>query len=233
MKSVLIMVFALLVLSMFAFPVDNPVIGEEWGYQNPDYDIVLTNGRLANKVSIVCVDSLAMYIEIDTEILLKIPKSQVVSIDPTLPEGYQSFVYRNYVEGYSKWKPDKIRVIDLKPSCKYIVRALISEIDSCGGVSVSIDLYNFSKNRLKYALYTVKYYNAVDDLIASDIGNYSSQRCKATGFIEPGTHDGGVWDGFYNSTARSVKISSLTLTYSSGNQETFQRSGTSLLLIEN
>jgi len=161
MKSVFIVVFALLVLSMFAFPVDNPVIGEEWGYQNPDYDIVLNNGRLANQVSIVCVDSLAMYIEIDTEILLKIPKSQVVSIDPALPEGYQSFVYKNYVEGYSKWNSDKIRVVDLKSSCKYIVRARISDIDSCGGVSVNISLYNLSKNRLKYALYTVKYYNAL------------------------------------------------------------------------
>lgn len=29
MKSVLILVFALFVLSMFAFPVDNPAIGEE------------------------------------------------------------------------------------------------------------------------------------------------------------------------------------------------------------
>lgn len=233
MKSVLIVVFALLVLSMFAFPVDNPVIGEEWGYQNPDYDIVLNNGRLANQVSIVCVDSLAMYIEIDTEILLKIPKSQVVSIDPALPEGYQSFVYKNYVEGYSKWNSDKIRIVDLKSSCKYIVRARISDIDSCGGVSVNISLYNLSKNRLKYALYTVKYYNAVNDLVSSEIGDYTSLRCKATGFIEPGTIDSGNWDGFYNSTARSVKISSLTLTYSSGNQETFQRNGTSLLLIEN
>jgi hypothetical protein len=234
MKSVLIIVFALFVLSMFAYPVDYPDIGEEWGYPNPDYDIVLTNGRLANQVSIVCVDSLAIYIEIDKGILLKIPKSQVVSIDPILPEGYQSFTYKNYVEEYSKWwNTEKIRVVDLKPSCKYIVRARIIDIDICGGVSVNIKLYNLSKNRLKYALYTVKYYNAVNDLVSSEIGDYTWMRCKATGFIEPGTIDSGNWSGFYNSTARSVKISSLTLIYSSGNQETFQRNGTSILLIEN
>jgi len=214
-----------------AFPVTEPIIGEKYG--NPEYSIELSGNRVASDVSIVCADSLSIYVEISKEVLLRIAKKQIVSISPELPQNMDTFIYREYAESYDQWDSSSIRMIDLKPTCKYIVQAAINDIDSCGGVSVRIILRNLSKNRLKYAVYTVKYYNAVDDVLSSEISGNSSMRCKATGFIEPGTIDSGYWSGFYNTTASYLKITAITLTYASNKQEIFQRNSASVQIIEN
>lgn len=230
MKSIILMIVLLgVIVYSQAFPINDPIIGENYG--NPKYNIQMTGNRSCKEIDIVCVDTLNIYMYIEDNVLLKIPRSQIVTITPELP--MNSFVYKEYAEASTTWDDKNLKIFVIKPTNKYVVRASISEIDHCGGVSVDINLYNFSKNRLKYAIYTVKYYNAVNDLLLNDVGDYSSQRCKATGFIEPGTIDSGRWEGFYNSTADYIKIPSMTLIYSSGKQENFERNGVSMLLIEN
>ncbi len=232
MKCVyLSMVFVSMICCISAFPVNEPIIGEK--YRSPDYSIELSGNRLVSDVSVVCADSLSIYVDISKEVLLRIAKKHIVTISPELPQNMDTFIYREYAESYDKWDSSNIRVIDLKPTCKYIVQADINDIDSCGGVSVNISLRNLSRNKLKYAVYTVKYYNAVNDVLSSEISGYSSMRCKATGFIEPGTINSGYWSGFYNSTAKYLKISALTLTFASNKQEVYQRNSASVQFVEN
>lgn len=220
-KIIFILITLISYLHCLAFPVNEPII-DELTYRN-NYNLLLTNNRVINDGKIVCADSNNVYIEIEDEMMLSIPKSQIIKITPDLP----------YLYGYFNWNEEKIRIFNLKPSCKYIIRAYINDVDCCGGVTISIELLNLSKNRLKYALYKVKYYNAVNDLIYDEIGDYSYLNCKATGFIEPGTWDSGNWTGFYNTTADHIRISSLTITYTDNTTAIFQRNNNSILLIEN
>ncbi|MEN6446020.1 MAG: hypothetical protein ABFC98_08285 [Candidatus Cloacimonas sp.] len=168
-KIIFILITLISYLHCLAFPVNEPVI-DELTYIN-NYNLLLINNRVINDGKIVCADSNNVYIEIEDEMMLSIPKSQIIKITPDLP--FNSFIYYDYLYGYCNWNEENIRIFNLKPSCKYIIRAYINDIDCCGGVTISIELLNLSKNRLKYALYNVKYYNAVNDLIYNEIGDYS------------------------------------------------------------
>lgn len=238
-------------MNLIAYPVSSPVIGDVkdkdsiFGatYDDKPFTISLTGNRMLKNIDIVCADSTSIYARIDDhmtlitispfstyqDVLLCIPKSQILSTDPKFPAS--EFIFRRYAD--RKISNESFRIVALKPTTKYIVRSFIFDKDSAGGITINIGISNLSQNRLKYANFAVKYYNNVDDQILNQIGNYKYMNCKLTGYVEPGTGKEGNWNGFYNYTTKYIKVSSVTLTYSSGNTTTIQRGNNALLIIDN
>jgi hypothetical protein len=124
-------------------------------------------------------------------------------------------------------------IAQLKQNHKYIVSARIIDIDSAGGVENVITITNLSQKRIKYATFSVSYYNRVGDRVSNDIGGFTSQNCKLTGYVEPGEKEISAWCGFYNYMAESIKVKTVTLVFSNGETVVLDRNSTSLLIMEN
>jgi hypothetical protein len=91
--------------------------------------------------------------------------------------------------------------------------------NSAGGVDVNIVWKNLSKKTVKYARFTVVPYNAVGDIVASEIGGETSKVVKATGPVESGKVDGygTVWSClWYNHQIKYMKITGIEIEYMDG-----------------
>lgn len=100
-----------------------------------------------------------------------------------------------------------------------IINFYTSEPNSAGGVDCNIIWKNTSSKVVKYARFTVTPYNAVDDVMKSEIGGASTKTLESTGPINPGVTDGygtiytNVW---YNSSISKMKITAIELEYMDG-----------------
>jgi len=107
----------------------------------------------------------------------------------------------------------------LIPSSITIIKYYTSSPNSAGGVDCNIVWKNTSDKTVKYARFTVAPYNAVDDMVASEIGGDTYKRLKATGPVKPGATDGygTTWECiWYNSTIAYMKITGIELEYMDG-----------------
>ena len=77
--------------------------------------------------------------------------------------------------------------------------AVVSDMNSVGGVQPHIYWRNDSGKTIKYITFVATPYNAVGDKASSDIGNETTQRLKVTGPIEPFQvrEYGSVWQETY------------------------------------
>jgi hypothetical protein len=100
-----------------------------------------------------------------------------------------------------------------------IIKYYTSSPNSAGGVDANIVWKNKSDKTVKYARFTAAPYNAVDDMVTSEIGGETYKRMKATGPIKPGATDGygTTWEClWYNSTITHMKITGIELEYMDG-----------------
>jgi hypothetical protein len=119
----------------------------------------------------------------------------------------------------SKSALDKARSI-LRISSSYPSRP-----NSAGGVDLHIAWKNNSDKIIKYAVFAVKPYNAVNDQVSSDIGGDSLFRGKETGPFKKGQGNSGdtYWENaWYNSTIKTVQFDSIEIEYMDGTQITIK-----------
>ena len=91
----------------------------------------------------------------------------------------------------------------------------ISDIDSAGGVEVSMQVTNVLGKPIKYINLTVNAFNAVADNVSYDaLGRRRPARLSLTGPIAPGESDVYSWERiWYSSTAKCVSIESVEVIY--------------------
>ena len=75
-------------------------------------------------------------------------------------------------------------LFDVHNSIK-ITSCYFSRPDYCGGRDIYFRYQNLSKKTIKYLIFEVEFYNAVDDLVSCFIRNKTLFRCKDTGPIYP------------------------------------------------
>lgn len=100
----------------------------------------------------------------------------------------------------------------------------IWEVDSAGGVEPYIYVVNAKKTEtLKYLTLTVRFFNAVGDVVSSEIGGYRSFSIEFTGPLK--NQDGpqkAVWEPVaYANTADCMHVDSVKVTFMSGKSEKF------------
>lgn len=116
----------------------------------------------------------------------------------------------------AKTKQDKLReIIRVK-------RVYIYDTDSAGRVDISIDFSNNSDKEIKYLDFEVIPLNAVGDAV-KDHGMYDSEkRFRATGPFSKGEglKGGWHWQGWYNATIETLKLTQLDIEYMDGTKLT-------------
>lgn len=111
-------------------------------------------------------------------------------------------------------------------------------IDSAGGVGLTVQIRNTSTKAMKYLIFVLSPYNAVGDRVASEIGNKVQARLSFTGPIpsvrnvdrqdaaaynELDRQNSGAFPTiWYNSTIRCVKVEWIEITYMDGSQLTIK-----------
>ena len=111
-----------------------------------------------------------------------------------------------------------------RPPQYYVVDFGIDEVNSAGGVEPYLEVVNPHEGRtIKYVTITVTMFNAVGDVIASEIDGNSTATLRATG---PFSKDDGprrkAWNPvFYNSTATCLRIGTLRVEFMDGRVQTF------------
>ena len=106
----------------------------------------------------------------------------------------------------------------------YIREFGISEVNSAGGVEPYFVFVNPNINApIKYINIRALLYNAVGDVISSDIGRQTTAGLSFTGPLsnsdgEKRSHWGPVW---YNTTGKCIKLTSIVITFTNGKVATF------------
>lgn len=103
-----------------------------------------------------------------------------------------------------------------------VKRVYIYDRNSVGKVDISIDFVNNSDKVIKYLTFSVIPINAVGDAV-KDHDMYDSEKSfRATGPFEKneGLEKGQYWDGWYNSTIESLKLTKIKIEYMDGSTET-------------
>ena len=96
------------------------------------------------------------------------------------------------------------------------------EMDTVGGCNIRIEGVNKSSKTIKYIYYNIVAFNAVDDILYSEISQEAVTRLKETGPIAPGSHfgNGRYWSGaFYNSNTEYFKLVSAEIQYTDGTKQ--------------
>jgi len=93
-----------------------------------------------------------------------------------------------------------------------------------GGVDVSINWFNYSKNKVKYITFTLTPFNAVNDIVQCKISKKSSISLKSTGPFENGFQcspsPGGSWSNvWYNEDISYCVLNKVTIQYFNGKQK--------------
>ncbi|MCA0933103.1 hypothetical protein LCM02_11615 [Lutimonas saemankumensis] len=121
-----------------------------------------------------------------------------------------------------KIKNDSIELIEynlLKKKKIDIENIAVSEINSADGVSLVIKWGFFNpKKVIKYIRFYVVPYNAVGDIVRSDIGGKSNSVLEITGPIYPNKkYDYSYWENvWYNNTVQCIKLKSVEVIYMDG-----------------
>ena len=96
--------------------------------------------------------------------------------------------------------------------------------DTAGGVGVLISIKNDSEKTIKYVIFEVIPYNAVNDVAPSSIGGETNKWLKITGPINPGANNmDSIWESqWYNFSICTVKIVQIDVIYMDGSMETIR-----------
>lgn len=100
-----------------------------------------------------------------------------------------------------------------------------SEPNSAGGVDLTIVWKNNSDKVIKYVVFSVEPYNAVNDVVSSEIGSGSTFNGKETGPFKKGKGSSGntYWENaWYNSTIKTVKLIKVEIEYMDGTMITLE-----------
>lgn len=92
-----------------------------------------------------------------------------------------------------------------------------------GGVDAYVSFTNKSSKTIKYITWTVIPYNAVGDVVYSEIGYKSEAHLSDTGPYAQGQGHGSGWYWscvWYNSTITSIKLSEIEIEYTDGSNKT-------------
>ena len=91
------------------------------------------------------------------------------------------------------------------------------DTDSAGGNDIMISWTNISNKPIKYAYFTLDYYNRVDDRVYCTIRGKDTGRLKVTGWIEPKEHTRSYWDHIiYNYSADYAIVKNIQIIYKDG-----------------
>lgn len=106
-----------------------------------------------------------------------------------------------------------------------ITKLKFSEPNSAGGVDLFIGFKNMSDKVIKYAYFTVKPYNAVDDPAYCTIRNKSLMRVNDTGPYKKGEGLAGNYDGYweclwYSYDINRIELEEITIEYMDGTKIT-------------
>ena len=112
----------------------------------------------------------------------------------------------------------------------------VDDINSADGVDVEITWINKSDKTIKYIVFEVVPYNAVDDVVKCRIRNESNRRLQSTGPFATGEGDaylytsvfgdksewwGGIWEAvWYNNTVVRLEFNKIEIEYMDGTKET-------------
>ncbi len=103
-----------------------------------------------------------------------------------------------------------------------VTRCDCSRPNYAGGVDVYINFTNNSDKTIKYVYFTVEPYNAVGDIVESEVGNKTTAICTDTGPYGPGEgHYGTSWYWncvWYNSTIVRIELTKIRIEYTDGTQ---------------
>ena len=104
-----------------------------------------------------------------------------------------------------------------------VTRVWCSSPNSAGGVDAYVSFTNKSSKTIKYITWTVVPYNAVGDIVESEIGNTSTANLSDTGPYKTGQGHGSGWYWdciWYNSTITSIKLTNIEIEYTDGTSKT-------------
>lgn len=113
---------------------------------------------------------------------------------------------------------ERERIANLKKIIK-VQSVYTSAPNSAGGVDVHTIWTNKSKKTIKYISFEWTPYNAVGDVVYSEIGNESRKGGRVTGPIKPGqTYGYGTyWECFwYNNTIKKAMLMEIEIDYMDG-----------------
>jgi hypothetical protein len=100
-----------------------------------------------------------------------------------------------------------------------IVKLKTEKPNSAGGVDCNIVWKNTSDKTVKYIRFSVAPFNAVNDMVASEIGNKTYVKLEVTGPVKPGETYGRdtLWESvWYNSTISYMQITGIEIEYMDG-----------------
>lgn len=97
--------------------------------------------------------------------------------------------------------------------------------NSAGGVDVNIHYKNISSKDIKYIVFTLKPYNAVDDIVTCTISGRAEAKLKVTGplyAMNMGDPDYSNWKNvWYNFSIKRIEIEKVEITYMDDSKESF------------
>jgi hypothetical protein len=107
----------------------------------------------------------------------------------------------------------------------WLVDQVSLSVNSAGQVEPRLVYVNpESSSAIKYVTVVLRFYNAVGDLLRSDIGNEVGAKLQFTGPLRATDQPKTVkWDsGFYSSTATCAQVQSLTVEFMDGRSAVFE-----------
>ena len=122
---------------------------------------------------------------------------------------------------YNKAQKKKSDMIPYSEIRKYIedMSGSTKEPKSAGGIDLNLKFTNSSSKTIKYIYFTVTPYNAVDDIVSSEIDGKSKTKLKYTGPIRP--NEKSLVTGeciWYNSNIKYAIISQIDIQYMDGEE---------------
>lgn len=94
------------------------------------------------------------------------------------------------------------------------------DVNFVGGVEPYIRIANTTNKTMKYIRFRATFYNAVNDQVYSDIGEYSAINYTITGPIAPWESKGYTMEtGFWNSTTAKMYIGTMEVEYMDGTKQ--------------
>lgn len=101
----------------------------------------------------------------------------------------------------------------------------VSNPDSAGGVDINIGFQNLSKKTVKYVEFGVLPYNAVGDVVASEIGGKTLASLNFTGPMPYDEYEYSGWENvWYNNSIECIEIVMVSITYMDGGRKYFENS---------
>ena len=87
-------------------------------------------------------------------------------------------------------------------------------INSANGIQIDMNISNLSDKTIKYATFYILPFNAVGDVIVSEIDGKSLAALTLTGPLDPGEYTTTVWENvWYNLTFSCFEISEIDIEY--------------------